>query len=171
MVHPSRDPSLQAPADYTPRAQPSALRSRCSLSCGLTDPVHEHSGSPAPPVVPFGQRAKKLTVQESLNADLDLSTPSQRAGDRARVMLSSTTDPAKYNYRIAYEKPMERSEGGPLNAREEASPKLTLCRRLQPSTDKLTRQQRPSATTTLLTTLVTQEHNLRCDPHLLSLEA
>lgn len=61
--------------------------------------------------MPFGQRLNKLDIQESLNGDLDLPTSSQRAGDKLRVALSSTTDPRAYNYRIAYEKPMERSEG------------------------------------------------------------
>jgi hypothetical protein len=81
------------------------------LSSEKLIPFDHHSGSPTTPSVPFASRANKLAVQESLNGDLDLPTSSQRVGDKPRVLLSSTTDPSTYNYRIAYEKPMERSEG------------------------------------------------------------
>lgn len=82
-------------------------------------PVHSFP-SPAPPatpsapVIPFSTRSNKLTVQESLNAHLTLPTSSQIAGDgtnKPRVKLTASTNPADYDYRIAYERAMERSEG------------------------------------------------------------
>ncbi|SCZ98672.1 BZ3500_MvSof-1268-A1-R1_Chr7-1g09237 [Microbotryum saponariae] len=67
------------------------------------------STSAAPPV-PFSERKDKLSIQESLNGHLGLPSADDRSGDAPRVVLSSTMDPKKYAYRIAYERPMERSE-------------------------------------------------------------
>lgn len=67
--------------------------------------------TPSAPVIPFATRANKLTVQETLNGHLALPTSAQLAGSNIRVALASSTNPKDYDYRIAYERPMERSEG------------------------------------------------------------
>lgn len=99
-------------------------------------------------------------MQESLNGDLDLPTSSQRVGDKPRVLLSSTTDPSTYNYRIAYEKPMERSEGR-LDLTSRIRSELTLLALSQLWTSRSTRQPRLSVTTMVSTTLATQELSRR----------
>ncbi|GAA6004840.1 hypothetical protein JCM11491_002251 [Sporobolomyces phaffii] len=95
-------------AQHTPNARPTPGPSRlngASPASSLASPA-----TPAPPAVPFAQRQGKLTLQESLNDHLALPTAAESSGSKPRVALSSTRNPADYDYRIAYERAMERSE-------------------------------------------------------------
>ncbi|SCV70905.1 BQ2448_3667 [Microbotryum intermedium] len=80
-----------------------------------SNPRLPHNGGSSPmldatPLLPFLERKDKLSIQESMNGHLGLPSADDRSGDAPRVALSSTMDPRKYAYRIAYERPMERSE-------------------------------------------------------------
>ncbi|GAA5880712.1 hypothetical protein JCM16303_004322 [Sporobolomyces ruberrimus] len=95
-------------AQYTPNARPTPGPSRlngASPASSLASPA-----TPAAPAAPFSQRQGKLTLQESLNDHLALPTAAETSGSKPRIALSSTKNPADYDYRIAYERAMERSE-------------------------------------------------------------
>ncbi|GJN89906.1 hypothetical protein Rhopal_002895-T1 [Rhodotorula paludigena] len=104
--HLSSSPSHAQQTPYRPTPGPSKLNG--SSPAGFPSPATP--ATPSAPVIPFATRANKLTVQETLNGHLALPTSAQLAGSNIRVALASSTNPKDYDYRIAYERPMERSE-------------------------------------------------------------
>ncbi|GAA5892906.1 DNA-directed DNA polymerase alpha subunit POL12 [Sporobolomyces salmoneus] len=105
---PSHLSSSPLHAQHTPNARPTPGPSRlngASPASSLASPA-----TPAAPAIPFSQRPDKLTLQESLNDHLPLPTSAETTGSKARVALSSSKNPADYDYRIAYERAMDRSE-------------------------------------------------------------
>ncbi|BGP14896.1 DNA-directed DNA polymerase alpha subunit pol12 [Rhodosporidiobolus nylandii] len=95
----------------TPQHRPTPGPSRLnggSSPAGFPSPATP--ASPSAPVVPFATRQNKLTIQETLNSHLSLPTSAQMAGNTSRVALAASTNPQDYNYRIGYERSMERSE-------------------------------------------------------------
>ncbi|BGP47016.1 DNA-directed DNA polymerase alpha subunit pol12 [Rhodotorula kratochvilovae] len=91
---------------YRPTPGPSKLHG--SSPAGFPSPAPP--ATPSAPVIPFSTRANKLTVQESLNAHLPLPTSAQLAGSTPRVDFEVDRHPKDYDYRIAFERAMERSE-------------------------------------------------------------
>ncbi|GAA6050009.1 hypothetical protein JCM3770_001911 [Rhodotorula araucariae] len=91
---------------YRPTPGPSKLHG--SSPAGFPSPAPP--ATPSAPVIPFSTRANKLTVQESLNAHLALPTSAQLAGSTPRVDFEVERHPKDYDYRIAFERAMERSE-------------------------------------------------------------
>ncbi|GAA5988797.1 hypothetical protein JCM11641_004856 [Rhodosporidiobolus odoratus] len=116
---PSSSASASRPAHFssspvhgqsTPQHRPTPGPSRLQGSSPAGFPSPATPASPSAPVVPFSTRQTKLTVQETLNSHLSLPTSAQIAGSAPRVTLAASTNPADYNYRIGYERSMERSE-------------------------------------------------------------
>ncbi|GAA5833404.1 hypothetical protein JCM5353_008438 [Sporobolomyces roseus] len=108
---PSHLSSSPLHAQHTPNGRPTAGPSRlngASPTSSLASPTTP--ATPAAPAVPFSKREGKLTLQESLNDHLPLPTSAELSGTKPRIALSSTKNPADYDYRIAYERAMERSE-------------------------------------------------------------
>ncbi|GAA5936090.1 hypothetical protein JCM3775_003577 [Rhodotorula graminis] len=104
--HLSSSPSHAQTTPYRPTPGPSKLHG--SSPAGFPSPAPP--ATPSAPVIPFSTRSNKLTVQESLNAHLALPTSAQLAGNQVRVTLAAQNDPKDYDYRIAFERAMERSE-------------------------------------------------------------
>ncbi|GAA5962523.1 hypothetical protein JCM3765_003717 [Sporobolomyces pararoseus] len=105
---PSHLSSSPLHAQHTPNGRPIPGPSRLagvSPASSLASPA-----TPAAPAIPFAQRQGKLTLQESLNDHLPLPTSTESTGSKPRVALSTNQDPTDYDYRIAYERAMERSE-------------------------------------------------------------
>ncbi|GAA5891975.1 hypothetical protein JCM5296_004649 [Sporobolomyces johnsonii] len=96
---------------YTPN-KPTPGPSRLNgMSPASSFPSPSTPGTPSAPAVPFSRRDGKLTLQESLNDHLPLPTAAQTSGTSVRVALAATeSNPTDYDYRIAYERAMERSE-------------------------------------------------------------
>ncbi|KDE09100.1 hypothetical protein MVLG_00816 [Microbotryum lychnidis-dioicae p1A1 Lamole] len=94
----------------TPKSNPRLPHNVGSSPMFDSSPSSNSISTSAAPLVPFSERKDKLLIQESLNGHLGLPSADDRSGDAPRVVLSSTMDPKKYAYRIAYERPMERSE-------------------------------------------------------------
>ncbi|TNY19944.1 DNA polymerase alpha/epsilon subunit B-domain-containing protein [Rhodotorula diobovata] len=105
-AHLSSSPSHGQTTPYRPTPGPSKLHG--SSPAGFPSPAPP--ATPSAPVIPFSTRSNKLTVQETLNAHLALPTSAQLAGSNVRVALRAQNDPRDYDYRIAFEKAMERSE-------------------------------------------------------------
>lgn len=100
------------PADSIIRALRERSKDIFQIHQDIASLTHSlHSGSPATPKVQFHQRPDKLKVVEQLHPHLPRPAPSQQAGTIQRVALSATVDAKTYNFRIAYERPMARSEG------------------------------------------------------------
>ncbi|GAA5950810.1 hypothetical protein JCM21900_002025 [Sporobolomyces salmonicolor] len=95
---------------YTPN-RPTPGPSRLNGTSPATSfPSPSTPGTPSAPAVPFSRRDGKLTLQESLNDHLPLPTAAQTSGTSLRILLGTDRSQTDYNYRIAYERAMERSE-------------------------------------------------------------
>ncbi|GAA5861838.1 hypothetical protein JCM8547_008571 [Rhodosporidiobolus lusitaniae] len=106
------NPYNQTPNRPTPGPSRFASQSGGSGAVG-SSPAAPSPGlppTPRPPTIPFASRPSPFTVQDSLNAHLPLPTAKQQEGNKPRVVLSASTNPKDYDYRIGYEKSMERSE-------------------------------------------------------------
>ncbi|GAA5908020.1 hypothetical protein JCM6882_000201 [Rhodosporidiobolus microsporus] len=106
---------LHGNGQSTPQHRPTPGPSRLNGGVGSSPagfPSPATPASPSAPAIPFASRSDPLAIQETLNAHLPLPTSAQisAGGDKARVMLAAATNPKDYEYRIGYERSMERSE-------------------------------------------------------------